>query len=150
MWPVCLACCIYPSILDSVYVAPVMMVTHRYPSPTLLSLSLIRWHTRLATSSLSISTASAKTSLSSCKPGPMLLNSVRYHTRSGHMWAVLPVSLRLPGHQTHQSHWWCLVQLERIWSSQRIWVLTKEPGKRKATFLALDGRVLKSQNGFHG
>lgn len=40
MWPMCLACCIYPSILDSIYVAPIVMVTHRYPSPTLLTLPL--------------------------------------------------------------------------------------------------------------
>lgn len=38
-----------------------------------------RWPTRQDTSILSTSTASAKTSLSSCRPEPMLLSSVRYH-----------------------------------------------------------------------
>lgn len=57
------------------------------PDPVLSS---DRWPTGLGTSSLSISTASAKMSLFSCRPEPMLPISARYHKREWAARALLP------------------------------------------------------------
>lgn len=76
-------------------------------------LSPNRWPTRQGTSSLSISTPSAKMSLSSYRPEPMLPNSVRYSWRGWVAWALCPVckttwppspSSRISDVGVHQGH----------------------------------------------
>lgn len=132
MWSLCLTYCLDLSVLDSISVAPVVVGGPRLSSPTLLS--IIRWLTKPAMSSLSISTPSAKMNLSSCKPGPTLLSSVRYHRRSGQTWAVLPCVSRVTWSST-TSH-----------IGSVLWLLTSALGKRKMTDLAMAGRGLKLLN----